>query len=620
MLSLIIPLFFVLGLTLFNSIIFNKKFEYVLPIAIVESILIVYIWGFFDLRLGMAFCAFIVLVCLPYLFFHRKDYSIKETFFTNLFWIFLLIYFAVFSLNIGKHFLRWDEFSHWGMMIKEMLRLDQYYFVDESVLVYHKEYPPLTTIFQYIWCRLCNEYKERHLYNAKVILSLSFLFPIYAEFIDKYWTSKNIFSKIIYFLLSTVLLMLIPLVVDVGEAALYRTIYTEYVLILMFLYGMISLIDDEEDRLWFVYRNTLLLTSILLVKQSGIFFFAILIMIYFCKCINNKKILRLEPLFFIGIPIFFWYLWEYISKKNIVSGSIQFAFSKFGIQNLLNVINGKGESYQYETIDSFFSALLNNNLLTGTFKFSYIAVIFLLIGMIGINYCMEKNRKSKANIIIWGIGTITSLIMYIFMMLILYLFCFSISESLSLACYERYMNTIVCPLVMLQVIILLGAMCRKYQKNIITICISSVLIMIMFIIPNESLKEELVPGIFCENIQDIFISDIRYINENTPMNCSILLVEPGDNGAVRNIMAYGCAPRRIKSHSSVSFDMDSSLSDCKNDILENDYLFVREIDESYISIFSVVFDNVEELNRSTLYRIFKEDETSSNILLERIED
>jgi len=183
--SFLFPFLFIFMISLTNIILFKKKFEVVLPFSIMISILTTYILGFINLRLGFYFCILIALSSVPLLLKSIKINEVKNIYqlcFTDYFWIFCIFYSIIFILNIQKPFDRWDEYSHWGVMVKEMFRMDKYYYLEECSLMRHKDYPPFTTILEYLWCRLCGNYKERHLYNAKIIFSISLFLPILSYF------------------------------------------------------------------------------------------------------------------------------------------------------------------------------------------------------------------------------------------------------------------------------------------------------------------------------------------------------------------------------------------------------------------------------------------------------
>lgn len=57
-----------------------------------------------------------------------------------------MICLLVLVVDYKRCFSNWDELSHWGKMVKEMLRTDLFYSENISDLLVHKDYPPFLYI------------------------------------------------------------------------------------------------------------------------------------------------------------------------------------------------------------------------------------------------------------------------------------------------------------------------------------------------------------------------------------------------------------------------------------------------------------------------------------------
>ena len=73
---------------------------------------------------------------------------------------FISIYVLYIILDYKRRFTTFDEWYHWGMMVKESLRLDKFYSVAESNLHIHKDYPPFISILEVIFCKFSGGYSE----------------------------------------------------------------------------------------------------------------------------------------------------------------------------------------------------------------------------------------------------------------------------------------------------------------------------------------------------------------------------------------------------------------------------------------------------------------------------
>ena len=153
---------------------------------------IVYFLYFSQLIFGTFLCGFILIALFPaivlILVITRKKKIERELLFSDGLAVFIIVYVLFTALSFNKWVLICDEFTHWGMMVKEMLRLDKFYCVPESRLAFHKDYPPFLSVFEYFWVKICGYYSEM---GANVALGVFQLSLISAPFLEK----KNDFNK-----------------------------------------------------------------------------------------------------------------------------------------------------------------------------------------------------------------------------------------------------------------------------------------------------------------------------------------------------------------------------------------------------------------------------------------
>ena len=622
MLSIVIPFLFFIGICLTNSILFRQKFEQLLPVCFMECTVILYVSGFFNLKLGIWICILLAFLSIPLLINSKnnKKYSFKDSFFTDFFWVFLILYLFVFVLNIGKTFSRWDEFSHWGVMAKEMFRLNKYYYVDEAQLICHKDYPPFTTLLEYLWCHLCGEFKDCHAYNAKIIFSLSLFFPIIAQLQTFFSQKQKLLSRFCSILLISSFFIILSLSHSMGEASFYRTIYTETVLAALFLYGLYIFIFEKNDFMFSYFRNTLFLTSLLLVKQIAIYFFAILFFIYITKeflefgknIYQNKKRLFCNLIMF-GVPIILWKVWNTVVTTLAPTG--QFSVSKFSLANIQTFINGNAQDYQYETLQRYVSALFKRSVIEKPISVSYIAIILILFGIIMLLGKLEKKMERRPLIYLLGIGLFFCSVSFIAVMGVTYLYGFTVQESLALACYSRYMSSIIYPFIISTILLFMYTLSQYTNLKNNCLFFISIIGITLILIPFSRLKYEMLPGIFCDNPAEIYQADAQRINENTPESAQILLVCQGDNGSGRNMLAYQVLPRRVSeelsSFGSPYYDgdiytKDLSVEEFKELLKDYEYVFFSTIDDQFIERYQVVFGEFP-LTNNLLFQIIQSD-------------
>lgn len=613
--SYFVPLLFILGLCLSNSIIFKEKFERVIAFSLIECILITYVFGFIDLRIGLVLVIGLAVASVPLYYWAKRSncYDIKGMCLTEMLGAFLILYTILFALNIGKTFSKWDEFSHWGMMAKEMFRLDKYYYVDESVLVYHREYPPFTAVFQYIWCKLCGEYKERHLYNAKTILSLAAFFPVYSYFLGRLQNKKNMISKVGNMLFVTAFCLLASKIATIGEAFYYTTIYTEGVLCALIFYAFYSLIFPRKNTVFYSLNVGFAISAIVLTKQLGIYFGVLIIVALVLLLVVQRKVdlKKREVILMIFLPMILWLGWQITTKTMAPAG--QFDASRFSVTSIVEIFEGVAPQYRYETIEAFLDALISRTLLYRPWKISYIGFLFIFLLLLRICIKLVEDQSERKNIaVLGGILELTA-VGYIPVMLVLYLFGFSEAESVNLACYERYMITVLYPMLLFMLFAFFSILIQKYQSYRKWVC-AGFLVGVFLFIPFSNLKEDLTPGIFGDDVASLYQTDAEIIMQNTEETESIYLVSQGDFGSSRNIIAYLTSPREIS-------DRFYSVSEeDKYEVIE----YIKEFDYVYLSnIDSVFADNYSEffgenfINKNQqLYKVIITDDLLSFELIE----
>ena len=612
--SYFMPLLFILGISLFNSIIFKSKFEVVVAFSMLEGIIVTYVFGFLDLRIGLVCTVTLAVLSIPLFFYVRTrgGYSLRDKFLTDMFWVFIVLYTVVFALNLGKTFYKWDEFSHWGMMAKEMFRLDKYYYVEESVLVHHREYPPFTTIMQYIWCKLCGEYKERHLYNAKIILSLITLFPVYSWFLDFSQKGKNLIWRLGKVFGLAFLFIIVSNILTIGEAFYYRTIYTEGVLCALVFLAVFSLFAPVNNRIFSMLNISFVLTAILLTKQMGIYFYAFIVLGYFViKIVRREKLFRvLELLAVVGVPAVMWLCWQIVTKINTPIG--QFDSSKFSIENILAIFDGNAPEYRYTTIDRFLDAIINVPIISRPINISYLWFVIIFPILLIICIKVSKLKENRIRILITGCILEVTAIVYVPVMLVLYLFGFSQGEALGLACYERYMRTMLYPMMLFLFFSILSIFLREYSNHKKKIWAIGV-VGLFILIPFSNLKEELIPGIFTDDVSSLFQGDSQIIVQNTSEEDSIYFICQGDNGSARNITAYLTAPRTL---STSYFNLTGTEKDEVIEYMrEYDYVYVGGIDSVFVENYSELFGEDFTQENQQLYKV---EVVKEQILLERV--
>ena len=240
--SFLIPLLYFIFANGFFVLIFKKSFGKCIPFTMMvcaftyffsQVLFSTFKIGFF-LNLSYAFLFFLLL------FLKKKEKKeIKENLFSRGFYAFLILYCILFFFDLNRSFEAWDEYSHWGEMVKEMFRLDQFYSISKSSLQAHKDYPPIMQLLELFFCMLKGGFKESYLVQCMHLFSFSFFIPI----IDKkdFPFKKSFVIKVVLTLLSFYLILL-----SFDQHGIINTIYTDYIMAIIVSYLLFYIFSEKE--------------------------------------------------------------------------------------------------------------------------------------------------------------------------------------------------------------------------------------------------------------------------------------------------------------------------------------------------------------------------------------
>ena len=189
-LSVMMALAFLLGLLSVSgcaTALFKRKFEEVIAPVIFSVILTVYLSGllFDDLSVGVRIVEAVAAVSAAVLGFGlyqaRRDSEkkekirrhIAECFVTPGFVCWSVMFAVIYIVYSGKILAGWDEFSHWGLVVKNMFIFDRFGNCPESTVSF-RDYPPGTALWQYFTAKaFSSRLGENHIYHAMGWLIIS---------------------------------------------------------------------------------------------------------------------------------------------------------------------------------------------------------------------------------------------------------------------------------------------------------------------------------------------------------------------------------------------------------------------------------------------------------------
>lgn len=609
--DLFIPLiYFILTNGLF-VLLFNKSFGKCIPITLIISTFTLYISQFLfkTFNIGVIINILFPFIFLLLIFIKRKKENVQvfyKNFFSNGFYIFLVIYICIYIFDFYRVFTKWDEFSHWGVMVKEMYRLDRFYSVKQSTLMVHKDYPPIIQLFEFFYSKLCGGYKEAYLERAIHLLNLSFFIPFVSE---KEQSKKQVLLKT---LLITISIFMIYLLFD--RHNIINTIYVDYTMAITTAY-LLATISIEKDlfQKFTIINLSLGLTFLLLIKQMSLPLYAMILFLFIMNILlkekgkrlskeNLKKLCKIAILLII-IPILTMKSWNcYIEKLKIEK---QFDLKDIKIMELKNINNGtKGEKYQQQSIKNYFRAIKTENMTTSYLHITYLECFIITIVLLYVLWSLNKKTISKQQIILIGITLTLGYIGYSFVMLILYVFSFGPIEGPSLASFERYMPTFV--LICLSLIFMLFIYNNKTKKDLHKLVM---LTAILILIQSPLSINKCYPRIKKSQMSG-FEKLANSIKEKTKNKSKIYVIAEDSVGDYQFYIKYYLED---KTTNLVYFDLpvkdienyeDYYNKNIKEYMLKFDYLFLAKLNKEFKEKYSFLFEN-NTIEEGNLYKIEK---------------
>jgi len=413
---------------------FKKELVYAIPLAfIVVSILISSAGCIGDLRIGV-YLPVVVSIVLVILVIKKEEgrQYIKQYLFDEkwilIIYTLLFIYVCLYHRSSALH--EWDEFQHWGQMVKGMVGYNKLYCY-LPVDGIHPEYPPLLQSFEYLFCYLKGGYFEPELYKAVNIACFSMMFPILRPVYD----SKKQIRNILVF-------VLLALFVNTINYTTLSTIYGSInldmpIVIAAGVTTYMIMIDHKEEKITIAF----FLYALLLLKDIGIAFYLInatLILLFLFKEDTRKKKIE-DIVIYVVVPLLILVGWK-LYIKDI--GITQFSLSKINVPQMIDwVINKNGPEDKMYVINTYKNQLFDTQIIAGivnlTFTDSMMILFPILLILYNLVFANDKYKKYTSYSI-----TVLAIIGFCLLMFTLYLFCFDFTNpDTDYNCFRRYFGS-----------------------------------------------------------------------------------------------------------------------------------------------------------------------------------
>lgn len=594
------------------SVLFKKSLIKSLAPSFFLQILIIMgtAMAFSSFSSGIALCTLIsvsVLVAAAI-----KNKSVKGLIATNGLVAFLLVYLLIFITNYGKHYVEWDEFSHWGLFVKETFRLDTL-FCKSPYGFAHKDYVPAITVFETLYCKLNLRFSEADSYRGIQLLQMAMVLPIAFAGFNESDKLKNKAMDI-----GSKLLIVIGLPVFFNSPMYYHTIYQDLIFGILIFYSM-WVVFTEENGKYKSFILSLALSMLVLSKMAAMAFLPMVVIFYLVysllfekDSVANKVISSIIALV---VPVFLWIgCNKYIDLYVANSGGGQ-SYDGISINTVFGIIAHNGAvSYQDIAEKRYFSAIVNEGIIGNA---SYLVVILIVVIVLGA-YAYVLDGIERRKVILIDLWILLAGIAYALLMWVLYLTSFSEYEALNLASFERYMETYL----LAALFIAFGTFVYFSKEKMQTWGVVLAVIVLQNVIFFVDYTQ-LLPGTITGE-KMAYEGEANLLLRETNEDDSICIVMGGDDLTGPVAMGYRCFPRKLgslrpgKPNSDKDvWSEDLSVSELVERLEQYDYVYFWNIDEHFINGYKDAFVNPENAEIGKLCKISKE---GSKIKLQWVEE
>ena len=552
--GIMIP-FVILALTNCWVVFWNKKsFGISLPATLTGTVLLTYFSQllFHTFNIGIYVCLAAAVSAVILLILRRKDRDFISRCFSEGFFVFLAICLFFLVMDYGRWLSEWDEYSHWGKMVKEMFRLDRFYSEPQSDLLVHKDYPPFAVIFEMLWCRFSGGYSAGGATMALHILGFSMVLPLALEQLN----GETKTDRLQKFISKLAIVAAFLLFIFNFNHVQPMTIYLDLFLPLFYVSLILMVSDSELRRSGFGFVMLLLgQFSLIITKQMGVafvllvwFFYTMLEVLELSsedKGSQEKKsgrwmILVARSLAILITPAVSYSIWNHYITNLGLTG--QFSFEIINVGTIIRILAGGGDYIQHLTYVKFIRALFTTNLGTGIFSMTYASAVLLAFCMLAVLVYLFRTVVHRGEILPYAVLFAVGSAGYAFTMLVLYMFCYSEGEMSVLASYERYMSTYILSEYVILFLLLVRLLARK-KVDVCTYPVALGMLGIGLLMAGTGGVSQLMPQMFCEKDGD-YKEQADEIQRLTPADTEVFLIS-SHNDVYTYILTYYLDDRRI---------------------------------------------------------------------------
>lgn len=348
--------------------------------------------------------------------------------------IFLSLALFSFLLTRGMQLSSWDEFSHWGTIVKATYVYDAVGPYNPVDLVF-RSYPPSLSLFEYFVTKLGGPWLEGNIFWAYQLIIWSLFTPFLAQLTWRRWGQ---------------LLVVIPLAF-IAPLAFFNSLNVTLIdplLGMLFGYALAIAYVGNVLQWRLALHVGLAVFMLTLAKDAGAFMASLVVVLFLVRLFAAKRIKPEEwswkRFALLGsIPTLSLIAsnqsWAALVSARVETPSYQ---SPIDMGAFFGALRGEGPAYWQEIFSTFGFGVSNYPInADGAVAIPQLQLIVLFAVVLAAFEWLVSRRMGR-RFGLASIGTVTvGAVVYTYGLLVLYLFRFVEYEAVRLASYERYLGT-----------------------------------------------------------------------------------------------------------------------------------------------------------------------------------
>ena len=351
-----------------------------------------------------------------YLITEKKDFVIK---YINEGYIFFFCAVCICLLAVkGKVFIDYDNFSHWGLVVRNMLRTDRFPNFQDTIILF-QSYPLGSSVFIYFFSKIISQSESVQML-AQCYMMLSFILPLF-----KYGKNNKVFHIVI---LSVFTNFIFCYNTKITTILVDTLLPLEGMAAVFFIFSECIKKKEKGEKVSLLCAIPFLCTAIQ-IKNSGVFFVALSCVVIITAVIRYKMDWRSGAAACIS-PFISLYLWQahcaYVFSAGLTT---KHAMS---ISNYINNFSSKTQ----EDITVILEKI--RSILVGGKEFFFLIGFLVVVTVLSVIFIRQGYKRI---IEVWAV-CVSIYVIYMLGMFFMYLFSMPTAEATVLDGWPRYRRTI----------------------------------------------------------------------------------------------------------------------------------------------------------------------------------